>query len=201
MQSALSLVPVFLSEFIATAMLMFLGCAGCLHWAGTAPSLLQIALNFGLVVMLLIQIFGCVSGGHLNPVVTVAACLCKVVSLQTAAVYVVAQSLGAFAGFGLLKVLTPRKVFAESAAAIGSGNCMIRPNAEMSIGHSLAVEYVASTCLVLICCGVWDKRNAHNQDSLPIRFGLALTALAVVLVSLHTTLFNYIMTECFFFII
>lgn len=177
------LVTVFLAEFTGTAMLLFLGCAGCLHWAGP-PSLLQIALNFGLVVMLVIQIFGCVSGGHLNPVVTIAAFIFKIVSLSKAAVYIVAQSLGAFAGFGLLKLLTPRRVF-EKSSAIGSGNCMIRPNPEMKIGQSLAIEYIATTCLVLICCGVWDKRNTQFMDSLTLRFGLALTALVVILVSLN----------------
>lgn len=184
MKPVLAMVPLFLAEFIGTAMLLFLGCAGCLHWSGPPPSLLQIGLNFGLVVMLIIQIFGCVSGGHLNPVVTIAAFLCGIVSLPKAAVYVAGQTLGAFAGFGLLCVLTPQRVLEKSASVGGGGHCMVRPNPEMWLGHSLAVEYVATTCLVLICCGVWDKRNAQVMDSVALKFGLALTALVVILVSL-----------------
>lgn len=178
----LALIPLFLAEFTGTAMLLFLGCAGCLHWSGP-PSLLQVALNFGLVVMLVVQIFGCISGGHINPAVTIAAFLYKVVTLPMAAVYIAGQSLGAFAGFGLLKLLTPKRVFQESAQ-IGCGHCMIQPNPEMWIVHSLAMEYLATTCLILICCAVWDKRNAQLIDSLPLRFGLSLTAFGVILVNL-----------------
>lgn len=32
----------------------------------------------------------------------------------------------------------------------------------------------------MICCGVWDPRNAKHHDSVPLRFGLAVAALALV---------------------
>lgn len=41
-----------LSEFLGTAILVFLGCMGCV---GT-PSHLQITLNFGLSVMIVVQV-------------------------------------------------------------------------------------------------------------------------------------------------
>lgn len=55
-------VAMFLAELIGTAMLIFIGCMGCLSWNGQPPSSLQSSFTFGMVVMLIIQTFGCVSG-------------------------------------------------------------------------------------------------------------------------------------------
>lgn len=75
-------IAVFLAELLGTALLIFLGCIGCLPWNGQPPNLLQAAITFGMVVMLIIQIFGCVSGAHLNPVITVAAVVYDIISVQ-----------------------------------------------------------------------------------------------------------------------
>lgn len=55
------IVALFLSELLGTALLIFLGCMGCITW-GQPYNHLQVCLSFGLVVMIVIQIFGCVSG-------------------------------------------------------------------------------------------------------------------------------------------
>lgn len=75
-------VAMFLAELLGTALLIFLGCTGCLSWNGQPPSPLQSSLTFGMVVMLIIQMFGCVSGAHLNPVVTLAAYVYDMISVQ-----------------------------------------------------------------------------------------------------------------------
>lgn len=75
-------VAMFLAELIGTAMLIFLGCMGCLSWNGQPPSSIQSSFTFGMVVMLIIQTFGCVSGAHLNPVVTLAAIVYDMISVQ-----------------------------------------------------------------------------------------------------------------------
>lgn len=75
-------IAMFLAELLGTAMLIFLGCAGCLPWNGQPPNPLQSALTFGMVVMLIIQAFGCVSGAHLNPVITLAAVVYDIISVQ-----------------------------------------------------------------------------------------------------------------------
>lgn len=71
----------FLAELLGTALLLFLGCMGCLTW-NREYNHLQSNLTFGLVVMIIVQIFGCVSGAHLNPSVTVAAVVYKQLSIK-----------------------------------------------------------------------------------------------------------------------
>lgn len=74
-------VALFLGELLGTALLLFLGCMGCISW-GKEPNNLQVVLTFGMVVMIIIQIFGCVSGAHLNPVVSIAAVVYGIINYQ-----------------------------------------------------------------------------------------------------------------------
>lgn len=51
------------------------------------------------------QIFGHISGAHLNPCVTLAAVILRVLpDYMLAPIYVIAQFTGAYLGLGLLKV-------------------------------------------------------------------------------------------------
>lgn len=56
------LITAFIAETIATGLLMFLGCMGCAKTENYVPSQLSISLGFGFTVMLIINIFGMVTG-------------------------------------------------------------------------------------------------------------------------------------------
>jgi hypothetical protein len=71
-QKTFDKVCMVLAEFLGTATLLFLGCAGTVHWDGP-PFALRPPLNFGLTVMMIIQIFGHISFAILNPAVTICA--------------------------------------------------------------------------------------------------------------------------------
>lgn len=45
-----------MAELVGTAMLVFLGCGGCIGSLGVVPSHLQITLTFGFAVMIVIQV-------------------------------------------------------------------------------------------------------------------------------------------------
>lgn len=172
--------PIFLAELIGTGMLLFMGCGGVLTWAGPA-SHLQIVLNFGLVIMIIIQIFGPVSGAHLNPAVTLTAWVFQKVSTPMGLVYFSAQFLGGFMGFGLLKVLTPPEVFSPPDAQLG--HCMVAVHPLVPATAAVMIEFLATAVLLLIICSMFDPRNAHTHDSFSMRFGFAICALAFTFVS------------------
>lgn len=81
--SHLEYVSVFLAELFGTALLVFLSCSSCIKWMpdGQLDSL-QICLSCGFAVLISVQIFGCVSGAHINPCVTVAAAIYNIISVQ-----------------------------------------------------------------------------------------------------------------------
>ena len=64
-----------LAELIGTGMLLFLGCMGCVQGLGSDSLFkpFEISLSFGFTVMIVVQIFGCVSGAYINPAVTISA--------------------------------------------------------------------------------------------------------------------------------
>lgn len=68
------------AEVVGTSMLLFFGCMGTIDWFGSLG--IQPPLNFGLTVMFIIQTFGHVSYAVLNPAVTVAAVVCKLIDAK-----------------------------------------------------------------------------------------------------------------------
>ncbi|KAI7815657.1 Entomoglyceroporin-1 [Rhyzopertha dominica] len=173
------------SEFVGTAILLFLGCMGCVAsiTGGPIPHE-QISFTFGLAVMISLQCFGHISGSHINPVVTITAAVLGNMPLVQVPIYFFGQLLGALAGFGALKVVTPSQHLPTKIVSTPEGNltfgvCSPSMNLDLSVGQTFLVEFFASLILVFVCCGVWDKRNRDKHDSAPVRFGLAVAALAM----------------------
>lgn len=73
------LATIFAAEVVATALLLFMGCAGGLNFGANYSSFVPI-LIFGLTVAIIVQCFAHISGAHLNPAVTVAALISKVIT-------------------------------------------------------------------------------------------------------------------------
>uniref|UniRef100_A0A1B0D8I2 Uncharacterized protein n=1 Tax=Phlebotomus papatasi TaxID=29031 RepID=A0A1B0D8I2_PHLPP len=99
--------------------------------------------------------------------------------LQRLAVfYVAGQLLGGFIGFGVLKLITPKHIWRPEDAT-GPGVCTTVPHPDLSPFTAVTVEFIITSVLIFLCCGVWDSRNAKHHDSVPLRFGLTITGLAL----------------------
>ncbi|XP_057318590.1 aquaporin AQPcic-like [Microplitis mediator] len=169
-----------MAELVGTAMLVFLGCGGCIGSLGVVPSHLQITLTFGLAVMIVIQCFGHISHAHVNPAMTVGSVVLGMKSISEATVYIVAQNLGGILGYGLLKLSTPTGLLSSGDPEAASTFCVTMVNPKVSGAQGFMVEMMATMTLMLIACAVWDRRNASNTDSTAIRFGLGVTCLATI---------------------
>ena len=102
----------FFAEFLATAILVLLGCgtAMAFTFAGytanfPAAATVGIAAAFGLSIIILAYTVGPISGGHANPAVSFAKALNKEISWKEFCVYVSGQIIGAFFGSLLLAMV------------------------------------------------------------------------------------------------
>ncbi len=116
-----------------------------------------IATGAGLVV--LIHLFGPISGAHLNPAVTLAALLQRQTDARTAAAYMLAQFAGAVAG-----VWVAHGMFAEPILQVST---KLRDGA----GQGLA-EFVATFGLIATIIATQRKR----PDVTPVAVGLYITS-------------------------
>jgi hypothetical protein len=72
----------FFAELFATGILVFVGCLGCVDkFEHFQPTHLTICLSFGFAVMIAVNSFGCVSGAHINPAVTLTAIIYKLIDI------------------------------------------------------------------------------------------------------------------------
>lgn len=89
---------VFLAEFIGTFALVFIGAGAGVANAG----LVGVAFAHGITLAVFAYAFGYISGTHVNPAVTFGLALQGAVSWGQAAVYWLAQVLGAISAAGAL---------------------------------------------------------------------------------------------------
>ncbi|XP_037048346.1 aquaporin-like isoform X2 [Bradysia coprophila] len=171
----LDAIAVVLAELIGVALVMFFGCMGCLPF-GETTNQLQTVLNFGFIIMTMIQVFGFISGAYLNPSVTIAAVIYKKLSIQMAGFYFIAQLIGGFIGMGMLKIVVPTHLF-DGNKTTDAGFCMTIPHSDLSDMQALVIEFFATTVLVFINLAIWDHRNEKYQDSAPLKFGFAVFTL------------------------
>ncbi|XP_045657052.1 aquaporin-2 isoform X1 [Ursus americanus] len=156
------------AEFLATLLFVFFGLGSALNWPRALPSVLQIAMAFGLGIGTLVQALGHVSGAHINPAVTVACLVGCHVSFLRAAFYVAAQLLGAVAGAALLHEITPPDIRGDLAVNALSNNT--------TAGQAVTVELFLTLQLVLCIFASTDERRGDNlgTPALSIGFSVAL---------------------------
>lgn len=131
------------------------------HLAGgnVALALLGNTIPTGAILVVLILIFGPLSGAHFNPIVTLAFLVRGALSWSGAVLYVVVQLAGAIAG-----VYMAHLMFAESVVQIST---------KLRDGPALAFsEFVAAFGLVLTIFGTLR----HRPEATPIAVGLYITA-------------------------
>src|SRR5882672_1268883 len=99
--------PKLLAEFIGTFALIFIG-AGAAAVVGDGvglPGIAAIAFAHGLSIMVFAFAYGSVSGGHMNPAVTVGVLVAGAMGVREAIGYIVSQLVGGVAGALFLSVI------------------------------------------------------------------------------------------------
>ncbi|XP_048250980.1 aquaporin-4-like isoform X2 [Haliotis rufescens] len=152
-----------IAEFLATLLFVFLGSAS----AVLETNLVKISLAFGLAIMAMIQMFGHVSGGHINPAVSIAMAVSMNISVLRAFLYVVAQTIGAIIGAFILKGVTP--------SAFHGNLAVTNINSALGVtqAQGFGVELLLTFTLVFVIYGTVDA-NRPNFGSASLAIGLTV---------------------------
>jgi len=172
------------AEFLGTLLLVLLAVGSAV--AGIdAVGPLGVALAFGLTLLALAYALGPVSGCHINPAVTLGVLLSGGISLGEAALYWVAQVLGAIAGAGLLALLTSDfGGVTDRTGALGANDW----GATISGPGAFLLEVLLTAVLVLVVLLVTGRSATPGFAGLAI--GLVLTAVHLVGIPLDGTSVN-----------
>ncbi len=176
-----SLFQKLLSEFIGTFALVFVGvgsiCADAyLRAQGQhGLGLLGIALAFGLAYAIIVSAVGHISGGHLNPAVTIGFWVTKKISTLDALSSWIAQLLGATFAAYLVTVTIPETVW----RSVGLGTPDLAP--DFTRVHGMALEAIATFLLVFVVFATAaDPKGAFNKIA---GFAIGLTITMDILVA------------------
>ena len=164
----------FVAEFIGTFALVFVGGASIMLAKDLAsPSgLIEIAFAHGLILAVMVSALMRISG-HFNPAVTLGFLATRRIDPLMAAVYILAQLIGAIVGAYFLKWTFPFTLF---EATHGGGQALA---IQVSGGQGFALEAVATFFLVLTVFGTVVDPKAPRIGGLGIGFVLAADILAI----------------------
>ncbi|XP_075389094.1 aquaporin-4 isoform X2 [Tenrec ecaudatus] len=158
------------AEFLAMLIFVLLSLGSTINWGGTETPLpadmVLISLCFGLSIATMVQCFGHISGGHINPAVTVAMVCTRKISIAKAVFYIAAQCLGAIIGAGILYLVTPPSVVG------GLGVTMVHGN--LSAGHGLLVELIITFQLVFTIFASCDAKRTDVTGSIALAIGFSV---------------------------
>ncbi|MGH9266947.1 MAG: aquaporin, partial [Acidimicrobiales bacterium] len=170
----------YLAEFVATFLVVFVAAGSIvsdvyLSQFRVTDSFgpLGVALAYGLAVTAALAAVAHVSGGHANPVVSIAAYVTRRLSLSNLAGYVLAQVAGATAASLLLRRMSPAEPFefaGGGAPALGEG---------VGILEGLSIEVVLTFFLVLVVWGLMvDSRGPKSLAPVAIGVVVVVDSLA-----------------------
>jgi aquaporin Z len=162
-----------IAEFIGTFALIFIGVGAIAadYMLGGKSGLVGIALAHGLTIAVMISATMAISGGHLNPAVTVGALVAKKISLRNAVGYVIAQCLGAIVAAFVIKLAMP----VDTLAAVGLGTPAL--GKDVTLTQGLVTEFVLTFFLMFAVYGTAMDKRAPKVGGLFIGLTVALDIL------------------------
>jgi MIP family channel proteins len=165
------------AEFLATLFFVFIGtgaAVGATEVLGAgldSSALIVIALAFGLGIVVAVAWTANISGGHINPAVTLAMIIAKKITVPLGVAYMVAQFAGAAIGSFLLLLCMPDAVddnLGRQALAEGMAN-----------GEGLLLEILMTAFFLIVIFNVAVSNKGWGLNA-PIAIGLAIAVIHLI---------------------
>ena len=164
----------FAAEFIGTFALVFVG-SGAIMTAKASQSsagLVEVALAHGIILAVMVSALMRISG-HFNPAVTLGFLVTRRIEAMMAALYIVAQVLGAVIAAYALKATFPEAVF---VATRGGGQTIAL---DITGVQAFALEAIATFFLVFVIFGTAVVLRGPKIGGLAIGLTIAADILAI----------------------
>lgn len=179
----------YVAEFIGTFTLVFMGCGtamlvGCNSELGSGYILTAFA--FGLAIIAMAYGVGNISGGHVNPAVSIGVLISGGMSLKDFCGYIVFQILGALAGSGVLYLIFDMGGIDDKTGGLGTNGL---GGVNDSIGAGLIVEIILTFLFVILILGVTSKNQNHGSFG-GLIIGLTLVGIHIIGIGLTGTSVN-----------
>jgi aquaporin Z len=172
----------YISEFIGTAILVFMG-VGSAVIAGKLIGNMGIAFSFGLTLMFLIYALGPVSGCHVNPAVSLGMFFSGKQELKDTIAYIIFQLLGGILGAYMVYWIATGKGDFNLAQGFAVTGFMEHSPERYSLFSGSLVEIFTTAILVFVVLATTSGRFALGHAGLAIGATLA----AIHFVSLPVT--------------
>lgn len=164
-----------LAELVGTFSFVFIG-AGAAAIAGTGvglPGVVAVAFAHGLTIMAFAFAYGSVSGGHMNPAVTVGVLAAGAMSVGEAVGYIVSQLIGGIAGALLLRTVLGGSATGLGVPALAHNLALGATTLTITPTVGFLIEAVLAFFLVTV---VLSTAVAGRAGSLaPLAIGMTLT--------------------------
>ena len=164
----------FAAEFIGIFALVFVGGASIMsaQLSGNTNGLLVAAMAHGLILALMVTATMRISG-HLNPAVTLGFLVTRRIEPIMAAIYILAQLLGAVLAAYALQAIFPAAV--ETATRLGGQSVAI----DISMGQAIFCEFLATFFLMFVVFGTAVDPQAPKVGGFAIGLTVAACILAI----------------------
>ncbi|EXB36846.1 putative aquaporin PIP1-4 [Morus notabilis] len=182
-----------LAELVGTAILVFALdtiVISSYETITSAPNLIM-SILIAIIVAILLIATNPVSGGHINPVITLSAALVGIISLSRAAIYILAQCVGAILGALALKAVV-NSTIEETFSLGGCTLTVIAPGPNgpsvvgIGTGQGLWLEILCT--FVFLWASIWIAFDHRQAQALGKVVVLSIVGIVVgLLVFISTT--------------
>jgi aquaporin Z len=162
----------YLAEFFGTLILVLFGC-GAAVLGGDHVGQLGIALSFGFAIVALAYGLGPISGGHVNPAVSLGVFIAGRMTAREMIGYWVAQFAGALAGAALLLLIA-----GTAANGLGQNGYDAGSPGGYGLVSGAAFEVIMTALFVMVILGSTGPGSSPGFAGLAI--GLTLAAIHIV---------------------
>jgi aquaporin Z len=179
------------AEFFGTFWLVLGGCGAAVLSAafpGLGIGFVGVAFAFGLTVLTMVYAVGHISGGHLNPAISVGLVAGRRFPAKDLPAYIVAQVLGAIAAAGVLYVIASGAASFDVHAGFASNGYGAHSPGGYSLLAAFVTEVVLTAFFLIVVMGATDERAPKGFAGVAI--GLCLTLIHLVSIPVTNTSVN-----------